>query len=104
MTTEQYAIGYEAGYQDGWNAALEANHEVTSAKAEQPAEQANVRDAAPEAVQSTKDESLTDEEIRHIIRSEPQPATPIALGSWAVNVCHVAISAYKRKNGIGEKK
>ena len=23
MTTEQYAIGYETGYQDGWNAAME---------------------------------------------------------------------------------
>ena len=24
MTTEQYSIGYDEGYQDGWNAAMEA--------------------------------------------------------------------------------
>jgi hypothetical protein len=36
MTTEQYAIGYEAGYQDGWNAAME----------QQPSEQTLMDDEA----------------------------------------------------------
>ena len=74
MSTEEYTIGYEAGYQDGWNAAME----------QQPA----------------KREPLTYEELESIGKQQ-DPC--VLLHHNVLAFARAIIAAYEAKNSIGEQ-
>lgn len=72
MATEEYSIGYEAGYQDGLNAAV---------------------DETPARVQLTDDEIRAAYESVYIYRA--------VMGHGSFSFAHAVIAAYEAKNGHG---
>jgi len=65
MTTEQYSIGYEAGYQDGWDAAL----------AEQPVEQRSDSEHMEPVAAWENKYGMKEWEV-HALRAGWMPASP----------------------------
>jgi hypothetical protein len=87
MTTEQYSIGYEAGYQDGWNAATDTHPTPQPKAAQEPVGFVGYGD---EIVWKKKPPPETDLYTEPQPKAEPQePVCEVAnvLGNMVTALC-----------------